>query len=91
VDGVLFASGGGSGSGFDNLLIFGDTTGHENTDVEITAMSFTVLDSLIDVNGDGITDDIDNCPTERRLSGEADAQGAISSGTVTRLTSTSVV
>ena len=63
MDGDLFASGGGSGSGFDNLLIFGDTTGHENTDVEITAMSFAVLDSLIDVDGDGITDDIDNCPT----------------------------
>lgn len=44
VDGVLVASGRGYRFASNNKLIFGDSTAHENSDAEITAMSFTVAD-----------------------------------------------
>lgn len=48
VDGRLLTSG-RTGPGFNNVLFFGDSTGHENTDAEITALSFT---SVVDVDID---------------------------------------
>ena len=42
VDGVIFATGVGSQTVSSNILFFGDSTSHENTDAEITAMSFNV-------------------------------------------------
>ena len=42
VDGVMFATGVGSESISGNKIFFGDSTGHENTDAEVTTFSFVV-------------------------------------------------
>ena len=42
VNGVIFATGIGSETVSSNGVFFGDSTTHENTNAEITAMSFTV-------------------------------------------------
>jgi len=49
VDGSLVASGNGFGSGFSNRITFGDRSFDENSDVEITALSFVVGGPDIDV------------------------------------------
>lgn len=49
VDGVLFASGSGRGAAGPNRIIFGDSSPDENTDVEISALSFTLDTPDIDV------------------------------------------
>jgi hypothetical protein len=54
VDGVFIASGNGLEIESENFLLFGDSTSAENTDAEITSMSFVVIgltdliESLID-------------------------------------------
>jgi hypothetical protein len=42
VDGVIFTTGNGLEFMSDNSIFFGDSTAHENSDAEITAMSFNV-------------------------------------------------
>jgi hypothetical protein len=42
VDGILLASGEGFALGLSKLLLFGDSTIHENANVDITALSITV-------------------------------------------------
>jgi hypothetical protein len=42
VDGIIFATGIGSHSGPSNIVFFGDSTAHENTNAEITALSLVV-------------------------------------------------
>ncbi len=49
VDGVLFASGSGTGARGPNRIVFGDSSSDENTDVEISAVSFTLDTPDIDV------------------------------------------
>jgi hypothetical protein len=42
VDGVIFATGVGSAPNSDNVIFFGDSTSHENTDAEVAAFSFAI-------------------------------------------------
>ena len=42
IDGSFFVTGVGAASRTGNTVFFGDSTGHENTDAEITAFSFEV-------------------------------------------------